>query len=191
MLTEKEVIKFYTYFYKKRFNSFNYKYKPSEKAEKIISNFLKLIDKKYNLKLVGEHFLWDYFIYQFNYWRDAKLTAFHGKFRIELIIGKKAFDRWYLDLKGDHWVIEKSEIITLYHFVKSELIEPEKPIYKGFHEIAIKELKLNTEEGFYHCITSTTMYNHKHLCCLKCNFKNDCKKVLKEKLPEVYETRGY
>ena len=191
MFTSQDVVDFYTYFYKKRFNSLNYKYKPSEKAEKTINSFIKLVDKHYNLKLVGKNFLWDFFLYGFNYWRDAKLQAFHGQFRIELIIGKKAFDRWYQNERDDHWVVEKSEIIRLYGFIKSDLIKPEKIIYTGEHEIIIKKLHYNTQLGFFHCLNNTTLYNHKHTCCITCNFKNDCKKLLKENLPQIYKLRGY
>lgn len=192
MISEQDVINFYQYFYRKRFNSFNYKFKPSEKAEKVIKTFITLLDKHYNLKLVGHSFLYDFFMYQFNYWRDAKIEAFHGKFRIELIIGNKAVDRFNLNERDDHWVIEKSEIISLYGFKKSDLIPQEKPEeYQGSYEITIKNKNYNTPTGFFNCIENTTLYNHKHKCCMLCDFKADCKKVLKENFPKIYEQRGY
>lgn len=195
MINREDVIKFYQYFYRKRFNSINYKFHPSDKASKSIDTFLNICNKNYNLKLIGTSFLYDYFIYQFNYWRDAKLEACYGKFRIELVIGKKAFDRFFNNERDDMWVIEKSEIIELYGFKKEDLVEQEKPIklqnYKGNHEIAIKQLYHNTDLGFYQCIENTTMYNHKHTCCMLCNFKSDCKKLLKDNFPKIYEARGY
>ncbi len=191
MFSYDDIIRYYTYFYKKRFNSFNYKFKPTEKSEKTIQTFIKLIEKKYGMKLVGKNFLWDYFIYGFNYWRDAKLQAFHGQFRIELILGKKAFERFNDKEKDDHWVIEKSEIIKLYDFKKSDLVVAQIVPYKGDYEVNIKKLYYGTPEGLYQCISNTTMYNHKHLLCIKCPFKDDCKKILKEKLPNIYKQRGY
>src|SRR5690606_14484295 len=114
------VVRFYEYFYKKKFNSPKYKFKPSDRVEKIINTFLTLIHKYYNSNLVGEDFLWSYFIYQFNYWRNAELTTVYGKFRIELIIGRKALQRYREDRNNLMWTSERSEIITFYKLKKSD-----------------------------------------------------------------------
>jgi hypothetical protein len=192
MILKKDIIQFYEYFYKKKFNSAKYNFKPSEKSLKVIDTFLSLLDKNFNLKLVGKSFLFDYFIYQFNYWRNANLVAFHGKFRIELIIGRKAFLRYKDNVRDDLWVIQSSEIYKLYNLIKSDLIPSEKHAVSSFdHELGIKKMKFNTIEGFNTCITATTMYNHQHTVCILCNYKKDCKKILKENYPKLYEIRGY
>lgn len=184
------VKRFYEYFYRKRYNSEKYKYKPSARGEKIINTFINSIDKRYNLKLVGEEFLWSYFIYQFNYWRNAEIKSFYGKMQIQYIIGKKALDRYIEDANNLMWVTENSEIIDKYGFVKSELIGVEnKPSYSSNYEEGVKRKNHNTYKGFYLCIENTTLYNPKHTSCLLCNYKNDCRKVLKEKFPEIYESR--
>lgn len=191
MIIKQDIVSFYEYFYKKKHNSLNYKFKPSEKSEKVINTFLSILDKKFNIKTIDKNFLFDYFIYQFNYWRNANLKAAYGKFRIELIIGKKAIERYIENKNNDLWVIQKSEIYKLYSINKSDLIDEEKHVYDSNSEYNIKKIKYNTSEGFNNCITLTTMYNHNHKLCILCEFKNDCKKALKENYPKIYESRGY
>ena len=185
------IVEFYEYFYKKRFGNPKYKYKPSKRAEKIIGSFLTLLDKHYDLKLIGRDFLWSYFIYQLNHWRSAELKAFYGRFRIEMIIGKKAFNRFVEDEYELMWVIEHSEIIDLYEFRRSDLIEESKRKYNDSYEEGIKKKHHNTDKGFYYCIENTTLFNHKHTSCMLCKYKTDCKKVLEEKFPKLYSKRGY
>lgn len=186
------IVEFYEYFYKRRFDSPKYKYKPSGRAKKIIGTFINLLDKHYSLKLVGRDFLWSYFIYQLNHWRDSELKAFYGRFRIELIIGKKAFNRFIKDEHDLLWVTEHSEVIEKYNFVRSDLVEVEKKNnYDDRYEERIKQKYLNTDKGFYHCLENTTLFNHKHKACMLCKFRADCKIVLKEKFPKLYEKRGY
>lgn len=186
------IIRFYTYFYQRRFNSPKYKYRPSERALKIINTFLKLLEKHFGLNMIGEEFLWGYFVYQFNYWRDAQLEAMYGKFRIELVIGKKALQR-YIDNEYDNmWVIGKSEILSKYDFNSSDLIPP-APVtpFTGAGEIKVKQRFYGTSRGFLTCLETTTLYNHQHKCCLFCKFKNDCKQVLKDNYRNIYDKRGY
>lgn len=189
-IDENLIIKFYTYFYKKRYNSISYKFKPSEKATKTISTFIKLLDKHYSLTMIGEEFLWRYFIYQMNYWRNAELVAFHGQFRIEYIIGTKAFKRFIDSAKDDHWVIDRSDVIVLYGFRKSDLIKLKTDnTYKGDFEEKNKLKFHNTNKGLYHCIITTTLYNPEHNSCKICIFKEDCKKILKTEYPNIYGKR--
>lgn len=186
------ILRFYEYFYKKRFRSPKYKYKPSDKALKCINTFLSLLDKKIGLSLIGEEFLWGYFVYQFNYWRDAELQAMYGKFRIELVVGKKALQRFIDNEYNNMWVIGKSEILNQYGFESSDLLTPKPAIpFTGRGEIQTKQRYYGTNKGFYICIETTTLYNHLHKCCLFCKFKDDCKQVLKDNYPNIYEKRGY
>lgn len=191
-IDENLVYKFYEYFYKKKHNQLSYKFKPSDKAKALTLKFIKKLDKHYNLKTIGEEFLWNYFVYQFNYWRNAELKAFYGKFRIDLIIGDKAFKRFKDDQYDNMWVTYGSEIIDLYGLRKHDLIHHDtSPKYKTTQEESIKLLHLNEDIGFLYCIENTTLYNYKHKACLMCNFKDECKKILKEKYPKIYERRGY
>ena len=184
------VRRFYEYFYQKIYIKPKYIFNPSKTGMKMIENFIKLLDKEFNIKLIGEDFLWSYFIYQFNYWRNAELKSFFGKMQISYIIGQKAFLRYKEDKHNLMWVTEKSEIIERYILRKKDLINnEEKIIYQARYEESIKKMHLNTDKGFYFCIENTTLYHPKHKSCMFCKFKNDCKKVLKEKFPKLYEQR--
>ena len=49
----------------------------------------------------------------------------------------------------------------------------------------------NTKRGFLWCIANTTLYFHKSPKCATCNFKNECKELLKQEFPKIYVKRGY
>lgn len=186
--TYDDVIRFYEYFYKRKKNEFAYKLPRNEKLEKLINNFISYLEKHY-LTSPGQQFLWDYFVYQFNYWRNAELQVLNGKFRIELIIGKKAFLRFVDDSRDDKWVIKHSDIIRLYSLRKTDLIAADRPRYNNSYEVPIKKKFHNTDRGFYICISSTTLFDSKHQPCQTCTFSNECKQLLKDKNESLFHSR--
>lgn len=52
-----------------------------------------------------------------------------------------------------------------------------------------RKLKLNTKEGFLHCIETTTLIHPESEHCPFCNNKFDCKELLKDNYPKIYKTR--
>ena len=192
VLAVQDINEHYEYFYQKKFDSFKYRYKPSEKAFKTIDNFLGLIKKHYPNRIIGKTFLWNYFVFQFNYWEDLTIEAFHGQFNANLVIGVKAFKRFLARSVEHDYIFETSEIIQKYNLKKSELNE--KPIELSIHrryEVPVKTKYHNTDKGFATCIKLTSLYDHVHLICLRCNYSTDCKKLLKTNNPELYDARGY
>lgn len=189
-INEQTIIDFYQYFYRKKHKTEKYTYKPSDRARKMINNFIKKLDELYSLKVIGKSFLWNYFVYQFNYWRSAELVSFYGKFKIEYVIGNKALKRFKEDKYDNLWVTQGSEIISDYNLRKSDLVKEERVEYKSNYEITLKKKHHNKPKGFYLCIETTTLYNPQHLCCITCDFKHDCKKILKDRFFNLYQKRG-
>ena len=52
-----------------------------------------------------------------------------------------------------------------------------------------KEQKHNSIEGFNICLEFTTYWNPESKYCIDCNYKEDCKKVLKERCTPLYQWR--
>lgn len=190
MISLSDIVEYYQYFYSKKFESAKYKFKPSEKGLKIISHFLDLI--KTNYPSMGRKFLWRYFSFQFNYWEDLELEAFFGKYRIELIIGVKAFKRWKERNKDFDFQIDDNNLKERYQIRQSDLINPiEKvPIHYPYEELT-KKLFFGEPKGFATCLQFTTLYDHLQRTCVKCPFKKDCKNILQKTYPKLYEHRGY
>jgi hypothetical protein len=190
MILLSDVTEYYQYFYSKRFESQKYKFKPSEKGLRTINTFLDLIKKTY--PSMGRKFLWRYFTFQFLYWEDLELEAFFGKFRIELVVGKKAFQRWLDRNKDFDNQIDSNDLKEKYDIKKSDLINPiiEAPVHYPYDENA-KRMYFGTSKGFATCLQFTTLYDNTHVTCQKCPYADDCKKILLKTYPQLYERRGY
>ena len=191
MIYYDDIVLCYEYFYKNTKNSKKYQFKPSEKASKSIQKFLNRLNERYNLNTLGFNFLWKYFNFQFMYWEELTIEAFWGKMQVEFIIGDKAFQR-YLDRDTEFDFIleqENNNFAKKYGIRLSDL----KKI-KNNHEhlkvdLHIKKKFYNTERGFDACIQFTTLFNPKHSICLTCNYKKECKELLRVNYPKIYESR--
>jgi hypothetical protein len=190
MIILADVVEYYQYFYSKRFESEKYKFKPSEKGLKSIATFLNLM--KVHYPTMGRRFLWRYFIFQFLYWEDLTLEAFYGKFRIELVVGQKAFKRWQERNKDFDGQIDSNDLKANYGIRMQDLISniESVPIHYPAEE-GVKLAYHNTEKGFVTCIAFTTLFDSDQEACRQCKFNKDCKNILKQNYPHLYEIRGY
>jgi len=181
----------YEYFYRKKYGNKNYKFELTQKSTKLIQSFIQLSEEKYKTKSLGESFLWTYFVFQFNYWETLEIESFSKRIVPAYILGEKAFLRYSERDQEFDWTIEESEIITLYQLSKKtlrDLIEL-SPTVRRQDESSIKKIAWNTDLGFNNCLLNTTLYNKRDLCCIKCNYKVECKEILKSTFPEIYRER--
>lgn len=183
----------YEYFYKKKYGNRDYKFELSPKSEKLIQNFLLLLERNYktNFYSLGNTFIWTYFIFQFRYWEDLEIESFSKRIVPAYILGEKAFLRYKERDQEFDWSIEESEIIQLYHLSKKtlgELLET-SPRTNKQDETYIKNLAWGTDLGFNTCLLYTTLYNKRDLCCIQCRYKVECKELLKSNYPKIYKTR--
>jgi hypothetical protein len=199
MLNVAQIESFYSYFYKQKYRDYKYSFKTTKTTESVCNSFLQLVDKKYSLHCVGASFLWDYFLFQFQYWEDLTLTnKFSDKIVLGWIVGKKAFQRWQERDKEFDWQIETYSIIATYELDKKYLLQcntcekpkienpksvpydSSKPLRRQFH---------NTNKGFATCLEFTTLFDPKDISCIKCQFRTDCKELLKVNYPQLYKER--
>ena len=136
--------------------------------DKDFSEFLRLYKSQYHIVL-SEEVLYDYLIFQLQYWKTNNIKRFDGVLLMPWIFGPKAFQRW-VD-RSSSWqhfneiFCKKHKIKTRWStFVKVD-IEDVIDIERGrFH---------NTSLGFLHCqdFANKNLYSE---FCKKCKFQINC-----------------
>lgn len=190
----KTIYRFYDYFYNKKYGT-NFLLSKTDKNDSVCQTFLELLEGQYGV--CSHNTLFNYFIFQFDYWETVKINkAYGGQIQLAYIIGKKAFNRYKNRDQSFDWKFSKLSIIQKYGLSEQDLIE--KPV-KVKHrvksgvdtEAAIKLASYNTEEGYELCGDYSTLYHHKSSICLGCNYQQKCKERLKGMYPGIYKDRGY
>lgn len=180
MLNIKIIEDVFQYFYCKKYG---FKKIPAktEKTRNVCENFLTLLDKRFGLPGLGKTFIWEYFLFQFNYWDELTVSAYSETISINFIVGKKAFKR-YLDRdKEFDWQMDTYPIVAKYKLLKSDLniffavTEVKKPDVSV--QMQIRKQFYNTEKGFANCVEFTTLYEPAQVCCITCKFKQECKEL--------------
>lgn len=184
--------KTYQEFIRKLSNNPTFVYKADSKEESCINTFLKILKKEYGLESIGSAFIYNYFCFQLNYWKDMD-TRFGKKIPISWFIGKKAFERWLVNPEQDLWhAHQTADELGLY----IDSIDTVNTTIVGISEITVSEEKekerfYNTKRGFLNCIESTTLYNHNSNFCISCKFKKECMDLLRDNFYRIYLKRGY
>lgn len=195
MLTIAQIERYYSYFFNCKYNTPRNKFKATKTTTSVCESFLKIIDSNYSLVSIGNTFLWEYFLFQFQYWHELELkNSFHDKVPIAWIVGKKAFQRWIDRNKDYDWQIETYPIVKAYSLNKNDLIdkEQEKPKNKSVlfdSSKAIRKRFLNTKEGFAICVQQTTLFDPSDTSCIRCNSRSECKELLRVNIPSIYQQR--
>ena len=173
------LVNLYEYFYKQFYENREYVFKPTANSDKLIVNFIKLLETQYGLESIGFNFFWFYFQYSFLFWIDAHNYLKFGRITPSNIFGSKPFVRFVnrnysfdnkvisdaLEMIGD---ISKSEFLSIYDHIDIDIIVLEDIVKKRY---------FNSIRGFYECIENTTLYNSKSKYCILCKFNVDCKKL--------------
>lgn len=206
MIGYTEIVKCYQYFYSKKYNSPNYIFKPSKSAENKIYTFLNQLDLKFHLASIGNNFIINYFLFQFNRVENLSFSRFstksengsilkEGRIQIVDIIGKKAllyfvcrnpiFD-YKLRAEGFYikYQVSFNDIVASF---KKEVIDISSAL--NIAEEVEKKRFHNSDLGISNCIAKTTLFNRKSKFCLSCIDKKSCKQILKNNYPIIYESR--
>lgn len=164
-------------------------YKCNDSDTSAWNNFMEEMEDN-----IGEDFVRKFVEYGVQSWINSGTEKDYSRIiRISWIFGKPAIERWRkydiatnvyitrIGLKKDHninLIKHKSNI--------SELVQTIRPSEEKF-----KEEYHNSRRGLAWCIANTTLYFHKSSWCAKCQFKKECKDIMKEQYPKVYKIRGY
>jgi len=143
---------------------------------------------------IGEEFVRKFLEYGIQSWfNDGAIKDYSRQVRFSWIFGKAAIERWNkydistnvyitrIGLKKNHDinVVKKESNI-------SKIVTSLRPVEESF-----KADYHNTKRGFLWCVANTTLYFHKSSKCATCLFKKECKSLLKQEYPKIYDKRGY
>lgn len=192
----------FEYFTQQISNYKNQDFVPTFKEKKEIQNFAILLKERYFELSLGSTWFFEYFSFQFEYWRTKESRYYKGLAKLSWVIGPKAFTRW-LNKSNDYlyWCrtgvlffnksLHKGDIDKLFNNkINISFLNKDNITQKNVEEIE-KKIYLNTKQGFIHCLNVTTLFNNQSLTCLKCKFKNNCKLLLQNNYPNIYKERGY
>lgn len=201
MIDCQDIIRYYEYFYKKKYQKTeDYKYIPSLKAEIEISNFICALDDKYKTVTLGSFFLNSYFIFQFQRVDEIVLERYstkkNGKVekggiaQIYDIINKQALQRWFRRNIAFDFLILQSPILTKYNIRLLDLNNKPKEVndLTIVDELERKRF-LNTDRGILNCVERTSLFHPRSVNCLFCNSKKDCQLIQQKKYPYIYKSR--
>lgn len=143
---------------------------------------------------IGEEFIRKFAEYGIQSWfNDGTEKDYSRSVRFNWIFGKSAIERWKkYDIETNMYItrigIKKNHKINVIHKhteipkIVSTLRKTEEKFKSEFH---------NTRRGFLWCVANTTLYFHKSSFCATCNYKKECKNILKQEYPKIYLKRGY
>lgn len=143
---------------------------------------------------IGEEFIRKFVEYGVQSWFNSGSTRDYSRaVRFSWIVGSAAIKRWNaLDAETRTWCVRSSlkrehKINTLKHKSQiSELLMKVRPAEEAF-----KSEFHNTNRGLAWCIANTSLFFHKSGLCTTCEFKENCKEILRIEYPTVYKLRGY
>ena len=151
--------------------------------------------EEFDTNIIGMDFIKSYLEYQFQSWFNTGTDKDYSKtVRFNWMFGQKAIKRYRVfDPKTNRKIVQghikKLGIYKPKIAHKSDI--PELIIKIRTSEENFKREYYNTRRGFAWCIANTTLYNHRSSLCACCEFKNECKDILKEQYPRVFKKRGY
>lgn len=178
-----------------------------------VYNFAKNI-KTIHKEYLSVDWLFDYFNYQFTYWNfwlknQKKQGNKNAMIYLHWIIGAKAVKRYNSRNKKDTYFYHSS-FFPIYKITKEDYInflfkkgycleveevegeEEERVLQENplsEMEERRKKWKFNTIEGFYNCIEYTSLFRFNSKICFQCNFKEQCRNLLKKRYPKIYQGR--
>ena len=177
------------------FQDYGVKKKLTNRIEKFSESFLKELERQYNVNQLGCDFLWKYFIFQFNFWKKAKLKK-GIEIDISFVVGKKAFDRYQKRDQDYDWQLindgnrkyDRKKFDLVLGFQENEKFEQQDEKEIDIDDVYRRKF-YNTDKGFDYCITYTLLYNNKSKYCKECKFVEECLEVQKHVYLTVYKDR--
>lgn len=195
---EEKIDKLFEYFTSKILYNPEYKFSPHSREKVAIKNFAHFLEEKYGKFSIGPYWLFQYFTFQFNYWKDKKTRQGEGLAQIAWIIGNKALERWE-NKTNDYWYFCLVGLLNINQNIKLSEIKVlinDREELKNYIELVHseeieKKRYLNTDKGQVHCIQNTDLYNHKSEHCQNCKINPICKELLRINYPHISKVRGY
>ncbi len=162
----------YEYYYQKISDNSNFKFTPTEREEKSISNFVTYINYYY-VTHIGNNFLFDYLAFQFSYWSNKKTREPDGLPKIEWVIGPKALKRWHKRNKTYYRYFANKDVLNPNKITLQEFLKKQNN-FKILGDDRERKRLHNTKRGWINCLNKTQLYQEESKYCKICIFKEKC-----------------
>ena len=180
------IIKLYQYFYQKTYHNPNFEFIPKKGELVTIDKFVEVLNE---IGSLGQDWIFHYFAYQFNYWKDLKYKKIKTVI-VSYILGVKAFYRYEeRNEQSDYFV---DEFIRDYKLDSNDIWND---TYYKKDLLNVSKAEEAEKMGYassrlINCLQHTTLYNIRSEICMLCIKSTLCKKIQKVKYPEVYKLRN-
>ena len=166
MLNKETLISQYKYFFKKVFNEIP---EIKKRDESYINTFLNLLDELYGLDNIGEDFLFNYLIFQFDKYSTADINM---KVQLNWIYGKQAIEKWQSKTENYDYFgslfRQRFNIRYKHGFSRPESVSV---VYKDRERRRFSDVK----RQLLHCI-ELSLYSEDSEVCKGCEMYEICEK---------------
>ena len=146
----------------------NFNLKLTDKNKKLLNVFLDVLDKYYGLDSIGENWIFDFTIFQFNIYRNSDSEI---PMQLSWIYGEKAFRRW--EQKEESYAYWSDQFIAKFGIPRPQN-EYENKSGETFYSNMEKKRYYNTDLGFIHCNSLGLNTNSKNILCVMCKNQSMC-----------------
>ncbi len=186
-----DIADFYSYFYSKIYGNPKYRLNYSDWQLNIATSFLKLLKSHYTNP--DRRFLWNYCVHMFEIRCSQDIKGHHedGRIQINMIFSESDFFSFYnRDVKFDFKFVD-SDFLKQNKLKFSEVSERKViKVANGFDYEEKLKAKFKAEDQLLSsCIEFTSLYKPDSQICDECQYKNDCKTILKDNFPELFKAR--
>lgn len=163
----------------------------SQRNKQICDDFLQKLNELYHIETIGVDFLWNYLIFQFEYWKKLDLESRGKAIDISYVYGKRALDRYInRDQNFDWQISERARTYDKKAFEKKVNLQTliDKDSRYNADDL-YREKFFNTDLGLSNCITYTSLFDYASNYCKECIFKDQCIETQKQLYPTIYRNR--
>jgi hypothetical protein len=158
-----KVAKMYEYMFVEVSGRKNYTFSPTKAQTTMINNFIKSKEQQ-----IGNNWLFEYFLFQFNRYYDKKTRFGTGIVQLSWVVGKKALSNWKNKKDGETFYVDE---FRRKFELKNPLI-PKKQLKLSEEYFNIKRKAGNVVE-----CNQLNLYKEKNIVCRFCNNKLICKEL--------------
>lgn len=154
-----------------------YGFNLSKTKKSLLDKWLLGVKDFYGERFVslGDNFLWEYLMFQTNRYIDSEVQME----TFSWIFGNKAMTRWFE--RSEHWRWGTSQ-----GFGTGRFNIYESDFYEYINEIKVPTAKkaledhyeeIRAKQNLSFCVLRTPLYNVLSISCIRCPWKEDCKKI--------------
>jgi len=154
----------------------------------VIVDWLIELHKKINLNSISSNWIYNYLIFQFDYWHSKQVR--HGnKMSIKKIFAKKSLERYFNRSRNYSWYNAKKNLAKFnINEIILKIFESRRREQNNYDDIERARYH-NTDKGLANCIEQTTLYDNRSQWCLVCKHAKVCKKLLQQNYKALYIDR--